>query len=52
MTRATIHVSWADLGPVRLDGDTRLQIRYPKPAYGTIRMLMALDCLAFVPGSF
>jgi hypothetical protein len=45
-------VSWADLGPVRLDGDTRLQIRYPKPNDGKSRMLMALDCLAFVPGPF
>jgi hypothetical protein len=45
-------VSWADLGSVRLDGDTRLEIRYPKSDEENARMLMALDCLAFVRGPF
>lgn len=45
-------VSWADLGPVSLDGPTQLEIRYPKAADEKSRMLMALDCLAFVRGEF
>jgi hypothetical protein len=45
-------VSWADLGPVRLQESTELEIRYLKTNDGKQRMLMALDCLAIVQGSF
>ena len=42
--------SWADLGNVRLDTDTTLRIRYLKVTDEKRRMLMALDCFAFVRG--
>jgi glycosyl hydrolase family 2 len=46
-------VSWADLGVVQLaPGENTLEIRYPKVAGGKSRMLVALDCFAFVQGKF
>ncbi len=45
-------VSWADLGEVKLDGETTLQIRYPRVTEADRRMLMALDCFALVQGEF
>jgi len=46
-------VSWANLGEVDLAaGETTLEIRYPKATGENVRMLVALDCLAFVQGEF
>ncbi len=45
-------VSWSDLGNVRLDESTVLEIRYPRVSDGKSRMLMALDCFAFAQGDF
>jgi beta-galactosidase len=45
-------ISWVDLGDVRLERDTTLQIRYPKATGDKARMLMAADCFAFVQGGF
>jgi len=46
-------VSWADLGKVSLKrGNNELEIRYPKTTGEKERMLVALDCLAFLDGPF
>ena len=46
-------VSWARLGEVSLmPGNNRLEILYPKVADPKERMLVAIDCLAFVDGPF
>jgi len=46
-------VSWANLGEVDLAaGETTLEIRYPKATGENVRMLVALDCFAFVQGKF
>lgn len=46
-------VSWADLGKVSLKrGRNELEIRYPKTTGEKERMLVALDCLAFLDGPF
>ena len=46
-------VSWTRLGRVELPaGATTLELRYPRAAGEGARMLIALDCFAFVQGRF
>ncbi len=46
-------VSWTRLGTVKLEkGAATLEVNFPKDASKKPRMLMALDCFAFMPGHF